>query len=87
MKNDARWGKSRTRKPLKDILLKQGVLRNNNKMLLFDPKNIKVKFEGDSQSLLKTLIGDNLSHREIGQLVGAIDNSIVEIHMLQILYG
>lgn len=49
-------------------------------MSIFESKNITVKFEGNSQKQLENLTNSELSLNEIGQLVGAIDDAILEVH-------
>lgn len=78
-RNDKRFGKSVTRKPLAKILADKGVLDESKLEEIFSPKNIKVSFENGTKQQLEKLLGKKLSRNEVGALVGALDDAKIKI--------
>lgn len=81
-RNNKRFGKSVTRKPLAKILADKGFDKPTGgakfeEVLL--PENIKVNFGYGTKTRLKRLLGRNISDNELGALVGGLSNAEVNV--------
>lgn len=78
-RNDKRFGKSVSRKPLAKILSEKGISDDKNFEEINLPKNIKVSFEYGTKKKLQTLLGKKLKDDEVGALVGAFDDAKISV--------
>lgn len=77
-RNDKRFGKSVTRKPLAKILADKGIAETPAEEIRL-PQNVKVTFERGTKTALQNLLGKKLSKNEIGAMVGAFDEAEVSV--------
>ncbi len=78
-RNDQRFGKSVTRKPLAKILADKG-FDNDAFTEINLPTGIKVDYERGTKTLIKNILGNKkFSDDEIGALVGALDGATVKV--------
>jgi len=74
-RNDKRFGKSVYTKPLSQVLLEKPI----GEKIIRTPKNVHVDFEFGAEEVLQDLLARDLSHNEIGGLVGALDGAKISV--------
>ncbi len=75
-RNDKRFGKSVTRKPLAKILADKSL---SSPKRLTTPNNISVRFGTGTKQKLEKLTGRKLTKAEIGGMVGALDDAKIKV--------